>query len=186
MRAAQSGLRAILVGLAFSCPCASAVIAGGGFAEQYYVQQGKSETFSFAPGKQTALASDTITITAQGDGYNVIMTAGATAAAGNIASAVGVWNTTTAQTIGDVAVTSSSATNTFSKAGRSISKGVTSTEATVTVNGQVYAVAQELAFALARSTEYGSTAAVQVEGMLATPVNSYSSAPVASAKGAAR
>jgi hypothetical protein len=168
--------------LAF-CSCILEAQAGGGFSEPMIEQSTRGATAVYSS-RGDAVASKSVTITASGDGFSFTSTTGGVAAGRPVASAAMVWDATTVHTsvYGEVKVNSSSFTNSFSKAGSSISKGISTTETTVSINGATYAVAKELAFAVARATEFGASAYVEVQGTLATPANGYSSSPVTATK----
>jgi hypothetical protein len=70
------------------------------------------------------------------------------------------------------------------KGGNSISVGQATTMVTVVIDGKTYVVVKEIATALARSSQFGSSAAVEVQGSLSTPGNGYSTTQLATSKSA--
>ena len=163
-------------------------LAEGGFPEPGFVLLSQRDaTTSHSTGGE-AVSSDSVTITASGPGYSLTSTTGGASAAANLSTAVAVWDTTTIQTSvpSSVTVNSSSTSASFTKGGASLAAGKSVTEATITINGKPYVVARELAMAFARSTRFGSSSAVEVEGTLTLAGSGYSAAPVAATKGSSR
>jgi hypothetical protein len=72
----------------------------------------------------------------------------------------------------------------FEKGGNLIGKSVTSATVEVWINGKKYAVAREVAIAVARATQFGATAAVGVAGSGFVEGGAYSTSTVSSSKGA--
>ncbi|MGO9171476.1 MAG: hypothetical protein ACLP7P_05885 [Rhodomicrobium sp.] len=128
-----------------------------------------------------------MTITASGDGINLTSTTGAEAVGGHLDSAATAWNTTTVQTGGSVGetVSSTSLTVTFTKGSASLSWGQSTTEVSVIINGKPYVVAQELAMAFARASQYGASSWAEAEGTLSLPGGS-PPVPVAAGKSGGR
>jgi hypothetical protein len=112
-----------------------------------------------------------VTVNASGDGYTLSSTVGGAASAGNLSSTVTVWGSTSVKTTvpGDVSVNNTSVTETMVKGQNTLSVGQAVTETTITVNGKTYVVAKEMATALARSTQFGSSTAVSVDGAFSGP-----------------
>ncbi|MGO9475555.1 MAG: hypothetical protein ACLPWS_19445 [Rhodomicrobium sp.] len=171
---------------------ATSARAGGGFSDPSLVQQSKSGVvIEYSANGRPAVATEEITADVSGDGFNIISTVGGAAAAKG--SCAGVWSTVTllgtvdvqASVPANLTAITSAETTTFSKGGNSISYGIATTEATVVINGQTYAVAKELAIAVARATQFGSSAAVEVDGTLSLP-GSGSPSPVSTSKGSSR
>jgi hypothetical protein len=141
--------RIMISALVVSVQWSASALAEGGLADHGIVQS------------QAA-----VTVNATGDGYALSSTVGGAAEAGNLSSTVTVWGATTIKTtvLGDVSVDNTSATATMVKGQNTLSVGQAVTEAAITVNGKTYVVAKEVATALARSTQYGSSTAVSVDG----------------------
>ena len=123
------------------------------------------------PYQSSVQSQAAVTVNASGDGYTLSSTVGGAADAGNLSSTVTVWGATTVKTSvpGDVSVDNTSMTATMVKGQNTLSVGKAVTETTITVNGKTYVVAKEVATALARSTQYGSSTAVSVDGALSGP-----------------
>jgi len=83
---------------------------------------------------------------------------------------------------GSVTTSSGSGSTSFTKGGNAIAKSRTETLTKITVNGRTYLVAQEIAIAVARGSQFGVSAAAASESTL--PGNAYSQAQVISTKGA--
>ena len=124
-----------------------------------------------SPAQGFAQSEAEVTVNASGDGYTLGSTVGGAAAAGNLSSTVTVWGTTTVKTTvpGNVSVDNTSVTATMVKGQNTLSVGRAVTETTITVNGKTYVVAKEMATALARATQFGSSTAVAVEGAFSGP-----------------
>jgi hypothetical protein len=139
-------------------------------------------------GHKTAAVSETVTVDLSGNGVELTATAGGDAAAGqSIGSAATTRNTSTAKTTNGnskIVQNSASLSTGFSKGGNSITKSRSTAETIVSVNGKTYAVANEVAIAVARNTKFGSSAAVGVEASVSGGANS--SVDVAAAKPLAR
>jgi hypothetical protein len=163
-------------------------LAEGGFPEPGFVQQSQSDAAASYSTRGEAVSAGSVTIAASGPGYSLTSTTGGVSAAVNLSTAAAVWDTTTVQTSvpSSVIVDSSSASVSFTKGGASLVAGKSMTEATIMINGKPYVVAQELAIAFARATQFGSSSAVEVEGTLTLAGSGYSSAPVAASKGSSR
>jgi hypothetical protein len=134
--------------------------AGGGFLEP------KTDVVAvYSTGHQPATASDAVTLELSGNGATVLATSGANAQSGIGSAASAAWSTTTVTGSGNTQIIeSSTALSTgFSKGPNSITKAMSATETTVVINGQTYAVAKEVAMAVARNTGFGSSAAVGIE-----------------------
>ena len=146
--------RIMVPALAVSIQWSAPVLAEGGLPDQGFAQS------------QAA-----VTVNASGDGYTLRSTVGGAAKAGNLSSTVAVWGTTTVETTvpGNVSVDNTSVTATMVKGQNTLSVGRAVTETTITVNGKTYVVAKEMATALARATQYGSSTAVAVEGAFSGP-----------------
>jgi len=191
MRPAKSRLCRTLIpsALALSLPwCAPAAFAGGGFSEPVFVQQSQTGATASYSARGNSISTDSVTINASGDGFNLTSTTGAEGASSHIASGVVVWDTTTVQTSvpASVTVDSNSFSLSFIKGAASLSWGESATEVTVVINGKTYVVAQELAIAYARASQFGTSSAVEVEGTLSLPGGGVSSTPVAAGKSGGR
>jgi hypothetical protein len=180
----------ILPALAVSIPLfAPAALAGGGFSEPGFVQQSNTGFTANSSPRGSSVSADSVTITASGEGFSLTSTTNAEGIAGHLASAAAVWDTTTVQTNvpANVTVQSNSYTFSFDKGNASLAGGESTTVTTVVINGKIYAVAQELALALARATQFGATSAVEVEGTLTLlPGGGGVAAPVAASKSGGR
>jgi hypothetical protein len=146
----------------------NAAQAGGGFPDPAFA--GSASVYS--SGQHATGAGGSVTVDVEGDGIEVTSTTGAEANAGHRLASVGVWDTTSVSTktsAGSVTVDSTSLTVAFSKGVNSIAKGESITEVAVTMNGNTYLVSREVALAFARSTQFGSTSAVEVDAS-GTPI----------------
>ncbi|MGO9543636.1 MAG: hypothetical protein ACLPPF_02430 [Rhodomicrobium sp.] len=180
---------AIPAALALSLPCCPpAALAGGGYSEPGLVQQSQSGSAASYSPRGYSGSADSVTVTASGDGFSVTSTTGAEAGAGGLSSVATVWSATTVQTGGLVGETVSSAslTETFTKGAASLSLGTSTTEASIIINGKTYVVAQELAIAFARATQFGASSYVEVEGILSLPGGVSPPVPVAANKSGGR
>ncbi len=189
MRPAKSRLCRTLIpsALVLLLPwCATAAFAGGGFSEPSGLQA-YGATANSSP-RGNSVSAESVTITAQGDGYNLTSTTEAVGAGGHLTSQVAVWDTTTVQTSvpSNVNVNSNSFTWSFDKGPASISWGQSTTEVSVVINGKTYVVAQELAIAFARATQYGASSWAEAEGTLSLPGGSSPPVPVAAGKSGGR
>ncbi len=173
---------ALVLPLLWSAPAAR---AGGGYSEPSLVEQSKARTTAEHSARGASVAEDSVTIIAAGAGFSFTATTGGIAGATPLAVAATVWDTTTVNTAveADVTVDSNAITHTIAKGRNSISKGRSATQVTIVINGKKYAVAREVAIAIARATQFGTSAAVEVEGTLWTRSSGYSAIPVASSKG---
>ena len=86
----------------------------------------------------------------------------------------------------NVTVDSNSYSFSFAKGPASISWAETTTVVTVVINGKTYAVAREVAMALARGTQFGASSVVEVDGTLLLPGSGYTTTPVAASKSGSR
>ena len=160
-RSTQSFLLATLISSGFApLLTMGAANAGGGFLEP------KTDIVAvYSTGHEQATASETVTVDLSGNGVTVLATSGGNAQGGIGSAASTAWSTTTVTGSGNSRIIeSSTALSTgFSKGSNSITKAMSATETTIVVNGQTYAVAKEVAIAVARNTGFGSSAAVGVE-----------------------
>ena len=134
--------------------------AGGGFPEP-----GIDIVSAYSTGREPATASGAVTVELSGNGVAVLATSGADAQGVIGSTAATAWSTTTVKGSGNsqIVESSTSSSTAFSKGSNSISKSLAATETTVVINGQTYAVAKEVAMAVARNTSFGSSAAVGIE-----------------------
>jgi len=178
----------------FLASASIAALAGGGssFADssptpQGLFGQGANGVVSYAPvgGNSSAAASETVDVSGAGVDYTVRVDAGAageTSQNGGSASSV-VGGTGNANGSGGIAVMNSERATSFTKGGNAIQKGTAETRVTIKVNGQTYVVVDDVATAVARMTQYGSSAAVSVDAS-ATPIgNGYTVSQIITSKG---
>ena len=145
--------------------------AGGGFPEP-----GIDIVTAYSTSRDTATASEAVTVELSSNGATVLATSGANAQNGIGGSTASAWSTTTVTGSGNTQIIEASTASStgFSKGSNSISKSLSVTETTVVVNGQTYTVAKEVAMAVARNTNFGSSAAVGIE----TSVNGSAESPI--------
>jgi hypothetical protein len=150
--------------------CAPAVLllsAPPAFADGGFGDPKMAMVTSYATGQDKAAASETVTLQWDGAGIALNASSGGEAVAGHgIGSSVGNWTSSSTETGNGNSKTiqsSASYATGFSKGENSIAKSLSTSETTILVNGQPYAVAKEIAIAVARHTSDGSSAAVGVE-----------------------
>lgn len=122
----------------------------------------------FAPGGQTTHAADSRATESSGpDGaYSSTAFASASAQGGSEGRYVNVasgHDTTVQDVKGGLSITGETDTIVFQKGGNLLGKSRTETTTQITVNGQTYTVADEVAIAAARATQFGSSAAAAVD-----------------------
>ncbi len=134
--------------------------AGGGFPEPKM-----DIVAAYSTGREPATASEAVTVEVSSNGAAVVATSGSNAQGGIGSAASTAWSTTTVTGSGNSQIIESSTafSTGFSKGPNSITKSASSTETAVVINGQTYAVAKEVAIAVARNTSFGSSAAVGIE-----------------------
>lgn len=138
----------------------AAVRAGGGFSSPgNTVTQTDTKTDTSASGGPTA-ASDTAAIAFSQNGVSFTATTTAAAATTGNAVIAGAGNAVDVQFPANAKVTvdgTSTANSEFIKGGNSIADSKSVTTVTVTINGKPYAVATEVAMAVARLTAQGAS-----------------------------
>ena len=139
---------------------------------------------AFAEGGLGQQSEAAITINASGEGFALNSTTGGVASTGYLSSGVKLWDTTTVKTTtsSDVSVTSNSYAVSALKGTNSIAVGQAITTVSVVINGKACVVAKEIATALARSGQFGSSAYVDVQGSVASQGNGYSTTSVTTSK----
>ena len=160
-RFSQSFLLATLASSVFALLLTmGAANAGGGFAEPKM-----DIVAAYSTSREPATASEAVTVEMSGNGATVLATSGGNAQGGIGSAASTAWSTTTVTGSGNSQIIESSTSSStgFSKGSNSITKAMSATETTVVINGQTYAVAKEVAIAVARNTNFGSSAAVGIE-----------------------
>jgi hypothetical protein len=168
--------------------CAPAAIAEGGFSGPSLVQQSQTGVAANYSPRGNSVSAESVTIAFSEDGVNLTSTTTAEGAAGHLASTAVGWDTTTVQTSvpANVSVNSNSLSWSFDKGAASLSWGQSTTEVTVVINGKTYVVAQELAIAFARATQFGASSWAEAEGTLSLPGSGSSPVPVAAGKSGGR
>ena len=160
MRAAKPCISKIVFSSVVLLLGVQAVQAGGGFLEP------KADIVAaYSTGHEPATASEAVTVELSSNGVTLLATSGGSAQGGTGSTASTAWSTTTATGSGNSRIVESSTafSTGFSKGSSSITKAMSATETTVVINGQTYAVAKEVAIAVARNTGFGSSAAVGIE-----------------------
>ncbi|MGO9546177.1 MAG: hypothetical protein ACLPPF_15460 [Rhodomicrobium sp.] len=149
--------------------------------------QGGTTTASYTPGlgRSSSTASETVKVV--GPGFDAAVTVDADASANNHL----IGRSTSAVTggyggvagNGSVSVTNTNVAESFLKGSNGISESESTVYVTVTVNGRSYVVAEEVAIALARSTQFGSSTAAYSNSGVNPLGGGYSSTQVIASKG---
>jgi len=169
MRAAKPCISKIVLSSVALLLGVQAVHAGGGFLEP------KTDVVAtYSTGHEPATATEAVTLELSSNGATVLATSGANAQGGIGSTASMAWSTTTVTGSGNSQIIESSTASStgFSKGSNSITKAMSATQTTVVINGQTYAVAKEVAIAVARNTNFGSSAAVGIEATVSNGAES--------------
>ncbi len=167
---------------------------GGGYPQAALpplaaIVQNGTGTVSYTPGTGTAFSTSTETVDVQGSGFAYSGTVGADATASNSPVSRSSFATTggsgAATGKGPLSVTNAGEAMTFQKGMNGISISEATVYVTVTVNGRQYVVAQEMAMALARTTQFGSSTATYAAGSLPAG-GAYTSTQVITSKAGSR
>ena len=134
--------------------------AGGGFPEPKM-----DIVAAYSTSREPATASEAVTVELSSNGATLLARSGGNAQGGIGSAASTVWSTTTVtgSSNSQIIELSTASSTGFSKGSNSITKAASATQTTVVINGQTYAVAKEVAIAVARNTNFGSSAAVGIE-----------------------
>ncbi len=179
----RSALGVLALGVALCAWTAGPVWAGGGssFGEPPLTSQ---HTNAQGSGNTAARAGETVTVS--GAGFDYTGTAGATAStqtqAGQTVVSVVLGGSGGGASKAGVSVTNTETVTSFTKGSNTLEQGRSETLATIHVNGHAYVVVDEVAAAVARTTQFGSASAAAVDTSVSS-ANGYS-APVTAAKGA--
>jgi hypothetical protein len=139
-------------------------------------------------GSTKSVATDTISVTGPGLAYNGQVQANAS---GSVSPSIHEATSLTggngaAAGTGPLSVTELSLGNAFYKGGAGISKSESVLLVTIEVNGKPYVVAEEVALALARNTQFGTAGAALAGGSIASLPAGYVSGQIVSSKGTSR
>jgi hypothetical protein len=154
---------------------------GGGLPDVSY-------QFAPAPFTAKASASDSAAFSSQNGDYASTGFANASARGGDSQEVhVSTGHETVVRDVksGGLSITSDTNAVVFQKGDSLIGRSRTETTTKITVNGQTYIVAEEVAMAVARATQFGSSAAASVESGGPGFGNSYSG-PVTAGKPSSR
>jgi len=175
----------------FSVPVAAQLIATQAYAEGGFSSPGldpHNNVVASYSAHGDVNVSEKVSVTLSGADFDLTSTTGGAAGAGHGSAAGTSGNTTAVATQNPnstVSEDSKSRSIGFSKGNFSIVKAATETRTTVVVDGKTYLV-DEVALAVARSTAYGSSAAVGVDAAATgAPSGSYG-AQVTSTKALSR
>src|SRR5208282_2590936 len=150
--------------------------------------QGGNGVASYSRRNTSAVAGEVVSVSGGGIDYTGTEIAIASASSTQDArSAVVVAGGIGAGSSGaGITVTNTETAVSFLKGSNIIAEGKSETLATIKVNGQTYVVAEEVAIAVARSTQFGSSSAASVDSSVSPTGNGYAVTQVITTKASSR